>query len=108
MANWGYRVYEFEMKKSNGEVLAHDVEAHRELLRDLLLEVGQETRLGTPRVKRPSLDSGEEKDEGGRLEFVASDTLSVRGATYDSELAVVHASVALGPAQRSQRHFSCP
>lgn len=96
MANWGYRVYEFEMKKSNGEVLAHDVEAHRELLRDLLLRVGEETRLGAPRVKRLSLDSAEENSTGGRLELVAGDTLSVRGAAYDSELAVVHASVALG------------
>lgn len=93
MANWGYRVYTFEMWEGK-TALAQELEGHRERLLETLRLVGERTRVGKPHLRKDADESSVHEDAADYDR--TSPTLSVRGVDYNRELHVVHVVVALG------------
>ncbi|WP_216378279.1 hypothetical protein [Arcanobacterium phocae] len=96
MANWGYRVYTFEMLEGRSTVLMQEIEDHRERLHEIIKLVGRCTRVGKPHSQEQIL-SDDDSDDIEEAEFDETDpTLSLRCVDYNSEMNAIHASVAMG------------
>lgn len=96
MANWGYRVYTFEMIEGQNNVLMQEIEDHRERLMDLLQLVGESTRVGKPHTETQVAEGDGLEDEEAAQYDNTDPTLSLRGTAYHDSLHAAHAIVALG------------
>lgn len=96
MASWGYRVYTFELR-SGRTPLAQEFEENRLRLLGALQVIGQCTRVGTPNSEAAEDAAVDDDTVADDEEYTDTQpTLTVRGSSYNRELATIHSSIALG------------